>query len=204
MIRKMFLICGKQYSGKDTVAKWLQRCLHRDPKGHACNVALATLLKFKYMAKYHLRIEELITNKHLHRKGLQKMGSAFRTLDVDYWCKKLTDSICENIYDEHINKDSNIIVSDMRYLSEVEYFTNFCSKNNYDMRVIKVIATLETRQKRAEKLGQELVGQDHQSETEIEEIEANYNIHNDYHLVELRDAVNFIVETEESGCILKV
>lgn len=145
MKRRMFLICGKQYSGIDTVVDMLQG-------------ALAAPLKDR--------------------------------------CK---EQICEAKYEkENYYYISNIIVRDLRYLSEVKYFKTFCEKNNYDMRVIKVLASLETRQQRAKKLGQRLTGEDHPSETEIDSIQATYEINNDYDLDQLKNMVKIIAKTEKS------
>lgn len=76
-------IAGKQYSGKDVLARLL---LEKLP--HFQQVPLAGAIKEVYASQQGLSLEEIEANKAQHRPGLIALGDWGRRQDPDYWLKR--------------------------------------------------------------------------------------------------------------------
>lgn len=107
MADKIIIFSGKQYSGKDTLAKIL---LENMPEYHRC--AMGDIIKLEYGRQHNLTYEEIEKNKANYRQGLIDLGNWGRNQSDDYWIKKI------------ISEDGNIMVTDVRVPFEYETFKN--------------------------------------------------------------------------------
>ena len=142
MAEKIIILSGKQYSGKDTVAKILLENLtnfHR--------IGLGDAIKLEYSEKTGLPFEEIEKNKHLYRQDLINLGNKRRSEDKDYWIKKV------------IAQEGNIIVPDVRVKRELEFFM---AENAFKIRVD---ASRETRALRGK-----LVGENDVTEIDLDDV----------------------------------
>lgn len=142
MVNKIIIFSGKQYSGKDTVAKIM---LNAMPDFKRC--AMGDIIKLTYGKEKGLSYEEIEQNKPLYRQDLINLGNWGRSQDPDYWLKKI------------IEQDGNIMVTDVRVPHEYEVFKKAGAIS------IRVEATRETRLKRGE-----LVGESDITETGLDNI----------------------------------
>lgn len=124
-MNKIICMSGKQYSGKDTVAKILLNEF-KDFK----RMAIGDAIKLEYGKIHGLTYEDIDSNKGKYRTGLIELGNKGRAIDPDYWLKKI------------INTDKNIIVTDVRMLHEADVF------KKAGAYLIRVDASLEARSKR--------------------------------------------------------
>lgn len=131
MADKIIIFSGKQYSGKDTVAKVL---LEEMPNFKRC--AMGDIIKLEYGAQKGLTYEEIEKNKPIYRQDLINLGNWGRSQDPDYWLKKI------------ISQEGNIIVTDVRVPHEYEIF------KNAGAIAIRVEASRETRAARGELVGE--------------------------------------------------
>lgn len=141
MAEKIIIFSGKQYSGKDTLAKIL---LENMPEYRRC--AMGDIIKLEYGRQKGLSYDEIETNKAKYRPDLIVLGNWGRAQDPDYWLKKI------------ITQEGNIMVTDVRVQHEYEMFKNAGAV------AIRVEATRETRAKRGDLVGEEditEVGLDH-------------------------------------------
>ncbi|MBR1908084.1 hypothetical protein IJ818_04020 [bacterium] len=107
MAEKIIIFSGKQYSGKDTLAKIM---LEKMPDFKRC--AMGDIIKLEYGKQHNLTYEEIEKNKPLYRQGLIDLGNWGRSQDADYWLKKI------------ISQPGNIMVTDVRVPHEYEIFKN--------------------------------------------------------------------------------
>lgn len=124
-MKKIIVISGKQYSGKDTVAKIL---LNEFPDFKRAGIGDA--IKIEYGKQKGLTFDEICENKHLYRNDLIKLGDWGRAQDPDYWLYKL------------IEMKEDIIIPDIRVLHELETFK---AQNAF---LLRVEASREAREKR--------------------------------------------------------
>lgn len=136
----IIVISGKQYSGKDTLAKILLEEL----KGFK-RAGLGDAIKIEYGKQKNLAFDEIEKNKHLYRKELINLGNWGRNKNQDYWLNKISDM-------------NNIIVPDVRVIHEIEYFKN---KGAFKIRVN---SDFENRKKRGT-----IVDNNDNTETELDE-----------------------------------
>lgn len=115
MAEKIIILSGKQYSGKDTVAKILLEVLKNFRR-----IGLGDAIKLEYGEKKGLSLDEIEANKHVYRPDLIELGNSRRSQDKDYWIKKV------------ISMPGNIIVPDVRVKRELEFFKD---ANAYKIRV---------------------------------------------------------------------
>lgn len=152
MADKIITLSGKQFSGKDTVAKILLKKLPSFKR-----IGLADSIKVEYSKRTGLTLEEIERNKSQYRPDLIKLGDKGRSIHPDYWLNNV------------IAMDGDIIVPDVRVPREFELFKSnnaFC---------IRVEASREARAKRGM-----LVQEDDPTETILDSIENwDYVIHND-------------------------
>lgn len=131
MAEKIIILSGKQYSGKDTVAKILLQNLTNFKR-----IGLGDAIKIEYSEQTGISFEEIEKNKHLYRQDLINLGNKRRNEDKDYWIKKV------------IKMSGNIIVPDVRVKRELEFFEQ---ENAYKIRVE---ASRETRSARGQLVGE--------------------------------------------------
>lgn len=116
---------GKQFSGKDTVAKILM-----DELKSFRRIGLGDAIKLEYSNLTGLTLDEIEKNKSLYRPDLIALGDKGRAIDPDYWLNSI------------INQKGNVIVPDVRMPREYEIFR----KNN--AFCIRVESSEEVRSKR--------------------------------------------------------
>lgn len=131
MADKIIIFSGKQYSGKDTVAKIL---LEQMPDYKRC--AMGDIIKLEYGKQKNLTYEEIEKNKPIYRQDLINLGNWGRSQDPDYWLKKI------------ISQPGNIIVTDVRVQHEYDVF------KESGAIAIRVEASRETRAKRGTLVGE--------------------------------------------------
>ena len=124
----IILITGKAGSGKSTLAAIFEEHGFK-------NVALADKLKeftYKCLQVFGIKIDSLKdlyeqSTKTQYRTYLQKLGTeCFReTFGDDFWCDVLMNDI----------RDApNVVISDIRYENEIEYF-----KQRFECVVVKIV-----------------------------------------------------------------
>ena len=151
MADKIIIFSGKQYSGKDTVAKIM---LSQMTDYKRC--AMGDIIKLTYGTQKGLSYEEIEKNKPLYRQDLINLGNWGRAQDPDYWLKKI------------IEQDGNIMVTDVRVPHEYEVF------KKAGAIAIRVEASRETRAARGT-----LIGETDITETGLDNItDWNYIIDN--------------------------
>jgi len=131
MAEKIIIFSGKQYSGKDTVAKILLEEM-QDYK----RFAMGDVIKLTYGAQKGLTYEEIEKNKPIYRQDLIDLGNWGRAQDPDYWLKKI------------ISQPGKIMVTDVRVPHEYEVF------KAAGAIAIRVEASRETRVSRGELIGE--------------------------------------------------
>lgn len=127
----IIIFSGKQYSGKDTVAKIM---LAEMPEFKRC--AMGDIIKLTYGKEKGLTYEEIEKNKPLYRQDLIDLGNWGRSQSPDYWLNKI------------IEQDGNIMVTDVRVPHEYEVFKSAGAIS------IRVEADRETRASRGELIGE--------------------------------------------------
>lgn len=131
MADRIIIFSGKQYSGKDTVAKIMLAAM---PDFRRC--AMGDIIKLTYGKEHNLTYEEIEKNKPIYRQDLINLGNWGRSQDPDYWLKKI------------IEQDGNLMVTDVRVPHEYETF------KNAGAIAIRVEASRETRMSRGELIGE--------------------------------------------------
>ncbi len=121
----IIVFSGKQFSGKDTVAKIL---LEKFPSFK--RIGIADAIKMRYSEKTGLTLQEIEKNKPVYRQDLIDLGDWGRAQSPDYWLNSI------------IAYDGNTIVTDIRVPHELELF------KSYGAFAVRVEATEEARSKR--------------------------------------------------------
>ena len=103
--KKIIVISGKQFSGKDTVANIFCQCLDGFTR-----IGLADALKLEFGKAKDLTLNEIERNKPLYRAELIDLGNKRRNDDPDYWIKKVMET------------EGNLIISDIRLIHELKTF----------------------------------------------------------------------------------
>lgn len=142
MSKKIIVLSGKQFSGKDTVAKMLL-----DIMPDFKRIGLGDAIKIEYGKQKGLIFEEIEKNKAQYRSDLIALGNWGRAQDPDYWLKKI------------VEQDENVMVPDIRVPHELEVF-----KSNGAIS-IRVEASREQRAKRGT-----LVAEDDNTEVALDNI----------------------------------
>ena len=146
MTKKIIVLSGKQYSGKDTVAKILLEKLTGFRR-----VGIGDAIKLEYSKRTGLSVEEIEKNKATYRPDLINLGNEGRAISDTYWLCAL------------LNIEGNLIIPDMRLKKEYEFFTE---QNAF---TIRVNSTYENRSKRGT-----VVKDDDITETDLDDI-TNWN-----------------------------
>ena len=131
MAKNIVIFSGKQYSGKDTVAKVLL-----DQMSDYRRFAMGDVIKLEYGKQKGLTYDEIENNKSIYRPGLIELGNWGRSQDPDYWLKKI------------ISQPGKIMVTDVRVQHEYDVF------KAAGAITIRVEATRETRASRGELVGE--------------------------------------------------
>ena len=97
MTKKIIVLSGKQYSGKDTVAKILLEKLTGFRR-----VGIGDAIKLEYSKRTGLSVEEIEKNKATYRPDLINLGNEGRAISDTYWLCAL------------LNIEGNLIIPDMR------------------------------------------------------------------------------------------
>jgi len=134
-------ISGKARVGKDTFAEMLAEELYKRTHKLYVIMAYAHELKKAVQAHFNLSYSQLWGDKKevedrrypkgdrfwTGREMLQEYGQFFRTIDNNFWVKKLFDVIDDNEYE-------NVIITDLRHLNEVDAVVN---KGGYHIKVVR-------------------------------------------------------------------
>lgn len=131
MADKIIIFSGKQYSGKDTVAR-----IMLDKMPDFKRFAMGDVIKLEYGKQKGLTYEEIEKNKPIYRQGLIDLGNWGRAQDPDYWLKKI------------ISQPGNIMVTDVRVPHEYEIF------KSAGAIAIRVEASREVRSSRGDLVGE--------------------------------------------------
>ena len=123
-MNKIIVISGKQYSGKDTLAKILLEKLPNFKR-----IGIGDAIKLEFGRRNNLTFDEIESEKHLYRTGLIELGNWGRAQDDDYWLKNLANMDC-------------IIVPDVRVEHELDFFK---SRGAF---LVRVESSVENRAKR--------------------------------------------------------
>lgn len=172
MTDKIIVFSGKQYSGKDTAAKII---LEKMPEYKRC--AIGDIIKLTYGREKGLTYEEIEQNKPLYRQDLINLGNKGRSIDPDYWLKKI------------IEMDGNIIVTDVRVPHEYEVFKHAGAIS------IRIEASRQTRAQRGQ-----LVGETDITETGLDNItDWDFVVDNNSDYQNLYSQIIKIIETIKKG-----
>lgn len=167
----IIIFSGKQYSGKDTVAKIM---LEKMPNFRRC--AMGDIIKLTYGKQKGLTYEEIEKNKALYRQDLINLGNWGREQNPDYWLEKI------------IAQDGNIMVTDVRVPHEYEVFKKAGAIS------IRIEATRESRASRGE-----LVGENDITETGLDNItDWDYVIQNNSDYKTLKEKVFELINKIEN------
>lgn len=152
MANKLIILSGKQFSGKDTVAKILLERLEGFRR-----IGLGDAIKIELGKRKGLTFDQIENDKATYRPELIELGNWGRAQDPDYWLNAI------------INSDGNIIVPDIR----VEHEYNKFKQNG--AFAIRVESSKEERAKRGT-----IVSEDDNTETALDKIEGwDFVIEND-------------------------
>lgn len=124
-MKRLIVISGKQYSGKDTLAKLLMEELPSFKR-----IGIGDAIKIMYGKQNGLTYEQIEADKSRYRTGLIELGDWGRQQNPDFWLNEI------------LNMESDIIVPDLRLEHELDVFK---SNNAY---MIRVEASYEARQAR--------------------------------------------------------
>lgn len=123
-MKNILVISGKQYSGKDTLAKIL---LEKMPGFK--RIGIGDAIKIEYGKQKNLTFEQIEKDKHLYRSDLIELGNWGRAKSPKYWLEKISDM-------------DKIIIPDVRMEFEADFFKQ---KGAF---LIRVESTKENRNKR--------------------------------------------------------
>ncbi|MGM9994375.1 MAG: hypothetical protein ACI37R_06570 [Candidatus Avigastranaerophilus sp.] len=141
-LKKIIIFSGKQFSGKDTVAKVLLEKFKSFKR-----IGIADAIKLKYSLKTGLSVEEIEKNKPLYRQDLIDLGNWGRAQNPDYWLNSI------------IEYEGNTIVTDIRMKHELDVF------RSHGAFTVRVDAKEEIRRKRGK-----IVSDNDTTETELDNI----------------------------------
>lgn len=140
--KKIIVFSGKQFSGKDTVAKVLLEKFKSFKR-----IGIADAIKLKYSLKTGISVEEIEKNKPVYRQDLIDLGNWGRAQNPDYWLNSI------------IEYEGNTIVTDIRMKHELDVF------RSHGAFTVRVDAKEEVRRKRGK-----LVSGNDTTETELDNI----------------------------------
>lgn len=103
--KKIIVFSGKQFSGKDTVAKILLKKF-----SNLKRMGIADAIKMRYSQKTGLSVAEIEKNKSVYRADLIELGNWGRSQNQDFWLYSILDSVCD------------VVVTDIRMKHELDVF----------------------------------------------------------------------------------
>ncbi len=172
MADKIIIFSGKQYSGKDTVAKIMLEAM---PDYKRC--AMGDIIKLTYGEQKGLSYNEIEKNKAIYRQDLINLGNWGRSQDPDYWLKKI------------IEQEGNIMVTDVRVQHEYDVF------KKAGAITIRVEASRDTRKERGK-----LIGEDDVTEIGLDHVKDwDYVIDNNSDYETLKYRVNNVIMKIKEG-----
>jgi phosphomevalonate kinase len=176
MSKKIIVLSGKHFSGKDTVADMIKEHFP-DFK----EIALAGAIKKEFGKHKNITVSEIERNKPLYRADLIELGNKGRAESPDFWIKKV------------LEEEGNLIVPDLRLKYELETF------RKRGAITIRVESSREERVKRAR-----LVSENDPTEIQLDDInDWDYTIENNGTLDELKENVAQLAEKlEKDMCSL--
>ena len=152
MTKKIIVFSGKQFSGKDTVAKII---LERFPSFK--RIGIADAIKMRYSEKTGLSLTEIETNKSVYRQDLIDLGDWGRAQSPDYWLNSI------------IAYEGDTVVTDIRMKHELDKF------RSNGAFAVRVEASEEARSKRGV-----LSSKNDTTETQLDCVDDwDYVIHNE-------------------------
>lgn len=167
MANRIVIFSGKQFSGKDTLAKIM---LERMPTFR--RFAMGDVIKDTFAKQKGLTVAEIEANKPFYRPELIKLGDWGRAQDPDFWLKKI------------ISQDGDIFVTDVRKQHEYDVFKAAGAKS------IRVESPREMRAQRGQ-----LVNENDLTETELDNVKDwDFVVHNDAGLNELKEKAMHIIQ----------
>lgn len=171
--KKIIIFSGKQFSGKDTVAKILL-----DRFKNFKRIGIADAIKLRYSKKTGLSLEEIEKNKSLYRQDLIDLGDWGRAQNPDFWLNSI------------LEYDGDTIVTDIRVKHELDLF------KKHGAFTVRVEASEEVRSKRGK-----LVSSNDATETQLDNIsDWDYVIYNNGTYEELlkntEKLINFWLELQ--------
>lgn len=104
-MKKIIVVSGKQFSGKDTFAKMLLKHLENFSR-----IGIGDAIKIEYGKQVGLTFEEIEKNKSNYRSDLITLGNKGRAISPHYWLQKIIDM------------EENVIVPDIRLKEEMKIF----------------------------------------------------------------------------------
>jgi phosphomevalonate kinase len=165
--RKLIVFSGKQFSGKDTVAKIL---LAKFPNFK--RIGIADAIKIKFSEVTGLSLEEIEKNKSIYRQDLINLGDWGRAQNPDFWLNSI------------LEYKGDTIVTDIRVKHELDVFRSvgaFC---------IRVEANEEIRATRGK-----LTSKNDSTETDLDNIKDwDYIIYNNGTYENLTNSIEDLVE----------
>lgn len=114
-MKKIIVISGKQYSGKDTLAKILLEKLEGFKR-----VGIGDAIKIEYAKRNNLTFEQIEKNKHLYRSDLIELGNWGRNISPLYWLQKLSDMDKIIVPDVRVNDEAVFFKKQNAFLVRVE------------------------------------------------------------------------------------
>ncbi len=114
-MNKIIVISGKQYSGKDTLAKILLEKLPNFKR-----IGIGDAIKLEFGKRNNLTFDEIESQKHLYRSGLIELGNWGRAQDNNYWLNNLANMDCIIVPDVRVEHELNFFKSRGAFLVRVE------------------------------------------------------------------------------------
>jgi len=176
MSKKIIVVSGKQFSGKDTVADIIKEHFP-DFK----EIALAGSIKKEFGKLKNITINEIERNKPLYRAELIELGNKGRAQSPDFWIEKV------------LEEEGNLIIPDLRLVHELNTF------KKHGAITIRVESSRKERAKRGH-----LVSEDDPTETQLDNTKDwDYVIENNGTLESLKKQVAKIIDLIEKDIYSK-
>ena len=167
----LILLSGNAEAGKSTMAKYIV-----ENYDNYIEFALGDKLKeltFELLKLFNISINSIedlydVELKKKYRKYLQQIGTECcrKVFGDNFWCEMLSKDINEIV----INKGKNIIISDVRFINEHQYFIK------HYQNIIDVHSVMIKRFNSNDLTSEQKC---HISESQIDKIQCNYVIEND-------------------------
>lgn len=178
-MKNLVLISGKAESGKDTVANIIKD----NSKGKAHILHMATELKDLATSFFGWNGEKDEKGRYL----LQLLGDGGRGFDKEIWVNKMITKL-RGLHANAVFEDDTFIISDIRYLNEIEFLQYWAVSNDINFYTIRVERSSHTSRLTEEQL-------QNASEVELDKCQDwDYVIYNDGSLADLRNMVFAIQE----------